>query len=133
MDQKGAESHIFCFQGFGTVASPYNTNPRACGGPQNSLTLWGDEGSGSEILADYGNGWSFMLFLFDRYGIDFISALHRDGNAQGLAGVQDQLDAFAPGTDVYDVVHDYQSMNLLDRALPSGGARASSTAGRCVT
>ncbi len=120
--QKGAESHIYCFQGFGTVASPFNPNPRDCGGPQNSLTLWGDEGSGNEILADYGNGWSFMLFLFDRYGIDFMSALHRDGGAQGLDGVQDQLDAFAPGTDVYDVVHDYQTMNLVDQALqPSKG------------
>ena len=44
-----------------------------------------------------------MLFLYDRYGIDFMSALHRDGNEQGLDGVQDQLDGFAPGTDVYDV------------------------------
>jgi hypothetical protein len=126
VSQKGAESHIYCFQGFGTVETPFNPNPRACGGPQNSLTLWGDEGSGSEILADYGNAWSFMLFLYDRYGIDFMSALHRDGDAQGLAGVQDQLDVFANGTDVYDVVHDFQTMNLLDRALqgktPSGAS-----------
>jgi len=55
-----------------------------------------------------------MLFLFDRYGLDFMSGLHRDGAAQGLAGVQAQLDAFAPGTDVYDVVHDFQVMNLVD-------------------
>ena len=60
-----------------------------------------------------------MLFLFDRYGIDFMSALHRDGDAQGLAGVQDQLDAFATGTDVYDVVHDFQTMNLVDRCARS--------------
>ena len=52
---KGAESHIYCFQGFGTVQTPYNPNPRDCGGPENSLTLWGDQGSGNEILADYGN------------------------------------------------------------------------------
>jgi hypothetical protein len=119
--EKGAESHIYCFQGFGTVQTAFNPNPRDCGGPENSLTLWGDEGSGNEILADYGNSWSFMLFLYDRYGIDFMSALHRDGNAQGLDGVQDQLDAFAPGTDVYDVVHDFQTMNLVDRALQPGG------------
>ncbi|MEP6761102.1 MAG: peptidase M6 immune inhibitor A [Sporichthyaceae bacterium] len=121
VSEKGAESHIYCFQGFGTVASPFNPNPRDCGGPQNSLTLWGDEGSGNEILADYGNSWSFMLFLFDRYGIGFMSALHRDGDAQGLASVQAQLDAFAPGTKLYDVVHDFQTMNLLDRALQPGG------------
>jgi hypothetical protein len=121
VEQKGAEGHLFCFQGFGTVQTPYNNNPRACGGPQNSLTLWGDEGSGSEILADYGNAWSFQLFLFDRYGQAFTSALHRDGEHQGLAGVQAQLDRFAPGTKVFDVVHDYQTMNLVDRYLGNGG------------
>jgi len=133
VDQKGAESHIYCFQGFGTVQTDFNPNPRDCGGPENSLTLWGDEGNGNEILADYGNAWSFMLFLYDRYGIDFMSALHRDGNAQGLAGVQDQLDAFAPGTDVYDVVHDFQTMNLVDRALQPGGKLNGYSANKVTT
>ena len=67
--QAGPQSHLYCFNGFGTVTTPYNTNPRDCGGPENSLTLWGDEGSGNEILADYGNAWSFMLYLYDHYGI----------------------------------------------------------------
>lgn len=126
VDQPGADSHIYCFQGFGTVQTPYNTNPRACGGPQNSLTLWGDEGSGNEILADYGNAWSFQLFLFDRYGLKFISALHRDGADQGLAGVQKQLDRFAGGVKVDRVIHDYQTMNLVDRYV-GGRTHASST------
>ena len=39
-----AESHIFCFQGYGSVPGPANPNPIACGGPENSLTLWNDEG-----------------------------------------------------------------------------------------
>jgi Immune inhibitor A peptidase M6 len=121
VDEKGAESHIYCFQGFGTVQTAYNTNPRACGGPQNSLTLWGDEGAGNEILADYGNAWSFQLFLFDRYGQAFTSALHRDGAHQGLEGVQAQLDAYAPGTQVADVLHDFQTMNLVDRSVDEGG------------
>jgi hypothetical protein len=119
--EKGAESHIYCFQGFGGVQTAYNTNPRDCGGPQNSLTLWGDEGSGNEILADYGNAWSFQLFLYDRYGQAFTSALHRDGAHQGLEGVQAQLDAYAPGTNVYDVLHDFQTMNLVDRFVDDGG------------
>ncbi len=120
MQEKGAESHIYCFQGFGTVKTAYNPNPRDCGGPQNSLTLWGDEGDGNEILADYGNAWSFQLFLFDRYGQAFISALHRDGAHQGLDGVQAQLDRFAKGTKVVDVLHDFQTMNLVDRYLGDG-------------
>ena len=123
IDQKGQESHITCFEGFGTVQTPYNANPRDCGGPQNSLTLWGDEGAGNEILADYGNAWSFQLFLFDRYGQAFTSALHRDAGGQGLQGVQDQLDRFARGTKVADVVHDYQTMNLVDRYLDSRRAK----------
>ena len=115
--QTGAQSGIFCFNGFGTVKGPANPNPTPCGGPENSLTSWGDEGPGSEILADYGNAWSFMLFLYDRYGLAFMSALHRDGAHQGLAGVQAQLDHYASGTKVADVVHDYQLMTVVDRAV----------------
>ena len=43
VDQRGADSHIYCYQGFGTVQTAYNPNPRDCGGPENSLTLWGDQ------------------------------------------------------------------------------------------
>ncbi len=70
--QSGTQNHIYCFQGFGTVQTPFNQNPRDCGGPENSLTLWGDQFTGNSILADYGNAWSFMLFLKDRYGVAFI-------------------------------------------------------------
>jgi hypothetical protein len=121
--QSGAQGHIYCFQGFGTVKGAGNPNPNACGGPQNSLTVWEDEGSGSEVLADYGNAWSFLLFLYDRYGTDIISGLHRDPAAQGLAAVQAQLDKLAPGTKVADVLHDYQLMNLLDRHFDVAGGR----------
>jgi hypothetical protein len=115
--QRGADSHIYCFQGWGPVKTPANSNPRNCGGPENSLTLWGDRGDGSEILADYGNAYSFQQFLFDRYGLEFISALHRDGENQGLDAVQAQLDQFAPGTDVFQLLHDFQVMNLVDRTV----------------
>ncbi len=133
VSQKGAESHLYCFQGFGTVQTPYNPNPRDCGGPQNSLTLWGDEGSGNEILADYGNAWSFQLFLFDRYGQAFISGLHRDGDHQGLAGVQEQLNRFTKGIKVSDVVHDFQTMNLVDRYVDNAKAKVSGRPRSAVT
>ena len=121
--QRGTESSVACFQGFGLTKTRYNPNPRECGGPENSLTLWGDQGNGSEILADYGNAWSFQLFLFDRYGERFLSALHRDAKHQGLVAVQAQLNRFAPGVRVSDVLHDFQTMNLLDRNIggPTGG------------
>ncbi len=111
--QSNSQSHIYCYQGFGTVLTPYNPNPRACGGPENSLTLWGDQGDG-EILADYGEAWSFMLFLKDRYGLGFMSTLHRDGAHQGLVGLQRALDGYAAGTDAYTVLHDFQVSTLVD-------------------
>ncbi|MER7499315.1 choice-of-anchor J domain-containing protein [Nonomuraea pusilla] len=114
--EKGADSHIYCFQGFGTVQAPYNPNPRDCGGPENSLTLWGEGSSGSAVLADYGNAYSLMLFLLDRYGPDFLSKLHRDGDHQGLAGLKAALEG-AGVTDMYKVLHDYQTMVLVDKVV----------------
>jgi hypothetical protein len=117
IDEKGADSHIYCFQGFGTVQTPFNPNPRDCGGPENSLNLWGeDQGNANAVLADYGNAYSFMLFLYDRYGTDVISRLHRDGDLQGLASTEAAVKAEG-AKDLYSVIHDYQSMNLLDRIL----------------
>ena len=130
VNDRGVENHIICFNGFGTVTTTYNPNPRNCGGPENSLTLWGDEGTGSEILADYGNAWSFQLYLYDHYGQSFISALHRDGAHQGLAGVQAQLDVYAKGTKVADVVHNYQVMNLVDRFVDGKGGKVVSGASK---
>ena len=91
VDQPGADSHIYCFQGFGTVQTPYNPNPRDCGGAQNSLTLWGEDPNPAAVLADYGNAYSMMLYLYDRFGTDFMSALHRDGEFQGIASLAHEL------------------------------------------
>ncbi|MEP7114450.1 MAG: choice-of-anchor J domain-containing protein [Ilumatobacteraceae bacterium] len=113
---RGADSHIYCFQGFGIVQTPFNPNPRDCGGPENSLNLWGEDNNPNAVLADYGNAYSFMLFLFDRYGTDIISRLHNDGGLQGLASLKAAL-AAEGATDMYRVIHDYQSMVLLDKIL----------------
>ncbi|MFF0722772.1 choice-of-anchor J domain-containing protein [Micromonospora sp. NPDC003816] len=116
VDQPGADSHIYCFQGFGTVQTAYNTNPRDCGGPENSLNLWDEGGNPNAVLADYGNAYSLMLFLYDRYGLDFISRLHRDGESQGLASIKAALAAEGVN-DLHGVIHDYQTMNLVDRIV----------------
>ena len=68
------------------------------------------------MLADYGNAYSFMLFLFDRYGTDFMSRLHRDGDLQGLASLDAALDAEGV-TDLYQVLHDFQTMTLVDKIV----------------
>ena len=116
----GADSHIYCFQGFGIVQTPFNTNPRDCGGPENSLNLWGEGSNPNAVLADYGNAYSLMLFLFDRYGTDFMSRLHQDGDLQGLASLDAALEAEGV-TDLYRVLHDFQTMTLVDKIV--GGPR----------
>jgi hypothetical protein len=104
----GTDSRVTCFQGFGTA------RPRGCGGPENSLNLW-DEGADG-LPADYGNADSLMLFLYDRYGTAFVSALHRDGELHGLAALQAALKERGV-KDVYQVLHDFQTMTLVDRAI----------------
>src|SRR3954447_9668196 len=114
VDQPGNDSHINCFQGWGTVQTPYNPNPRDCGGAQNSLTLWGEDPNPAAVLADYGNAYSMMLYLYDRFGTDFMSALHRDGKFQGIASLAHELQG--EGIDnPYKLIHQFQSMVLLDK------------------
>jgi hypothetical protein len=113
---KGADSHLYCFQGFGTVQTPYNPNPRDCGGAQNSLTLWGEDPNPNATLADYGNAYSMMLYLYDRFGTEFMSALHRDGEHQGIASLAAEL-ADEGINDPYKVIHQFQSMVLLDKIV----------------
>lgn len=96
-----ANRDLLCFQGFGG----------SCGGPEGSLTLW-NEGE----RADRGHAYSFMLFLADRYGTDVIRDLHRDGGAQGLASLRAALQT-AGVSNVYGVIHDFQSMVLLDEII----------------
>ncbi|MGN6598784.1 MAG: peptidase M6, partial [Actinomycetes bacterium] len=110
-DQKGADGHLACFQGY--------LDPKF-GGPENSLTRWSDQG-GPEILCDYGAAYSFMEYLHGHFGGDaFMSALHRDPG-HGLVGLQDVLDRFVPGTNALDVVHDWQAAMALDAQLEAGG------------
>ncbi|MGQ0466608.1 MAG: hypothetical protein ACT4QG_14950 [Sporichthyaceae bacterium] len=123
VSRRGAESHLYCFQGHGLTKGPGNPNPIPCGGPQNSLTVWEDEGGNSDVLADYGNAWSFLLYLQGRFGPSIITTLHNDGVRRGLDSVQAALDELAPGTLVMDVLRDYQLMNLLDNLASARGSK----------
>ncbi|GAA0578269.1 hypothetical protein GCM10010172_73880 [Paractinoplanes ferrugineus] len=119
VDDWGNDNHIVCYQGFGLVKTKYNANPRLCGGPQNSLNLW-DEGAPTEVLADYGIAYSFLIYLADRFGLSTITELHRDGTHRGLAGVQAVLPA---GTQLADVLHDFQTMTLVDKFVGEPGGK----------
>ncbi|MDQ3891089.1 MAG: immune inhibitor A [Actinomycetota bacterium] len=118
--QLGFDSHIQCFLGWLGVATPFNPIP-AEGGPENSLTVWGDQvpDHPSEILCDYGAAYSFMEFLHGRYGDDFMTALHR-GDANGFAGLQEALDAFGIRTTAQQVVHQWAAAVAVDGVIDRG-------------
>jgi hypothetical protein len=119
--QPDADSQIGCFEGYLTPFDVF-------GGPENSLTAWGDQPA-SEILCDYGAAYSFMSMLDGRYGDSFMSALHRDpGN--GLQGLQHVLDQFNVGKTALQVVHEWAAMMALDNQAGSsltGGSTADYT------
>jgi hypothetical protein len=117
--QIGFDSHTQCFLGWLGVQTPANPNPRA-GGPENSLTRWGDQGDG-EILCDYGAAYTMMEFLAGRYGTDFMSALHR-GDANGLGGLQEALTALnvKKKTTPQSILHDWSLMVALDGLIDDG-------------
>lgn len=119
IDQLGFDSHVQCFLGWLGVQTPFNPNPRASG-PENSLTLWEDQGD-DEILCDYGAAYTIMELLHGRYGDDFMSALHR-GDENGLVGLQAALDLEQGKTDARDVLHDWQLMVAVDKLLDGGAS-----------
>jgi hypothetical protein len=115
------DSHVQCFLGYLSQQTDANPIPRADSGPENSLTLWGDQGP-EEILCDYGAAYTMVEFLAGRYGPEFLGDLHRE-DANGFEGLQLLLDAYDPGTNALDVVHDWAAMVALDSELDSNGGR----------
>ena len=107
---RGADSHIYCFQGFGTVQTPFNPNPRDCGGPENSLNLWGEGATRTRSWPTTATRTRSCCTSSDRYGTDIISRLHNDGELQGLPSLEAALKAEAR-PDLYEVIHDFQSMD----------------------
>ncbi|WP_337062537.1 hypothetical protein [Kineococcus sp. G2] len=106
-----ADSYLATFLGF-------NDQP-AYGGPEQSLTLWGDQGA-PEILADYGSAYAFMLYLHGRFGGDeFMTALHNQPEG-GLAGLDAVLRERGYDVRSQDVLHDFLAAMAVDAALDAG-------------
>jgi hypothetical protein len=114
---RGFDNHLICYQGFGIVKAAYNPNPRDCGGPANSLNLW-SEGEPDEVLADYGITYQLMLYLHDRFGGELLTRLHLDKENHGLEAV---AAALPEGEDLYDILHDFQVMTLVDKVAGEPG------------
>lgn len=127
--QRGFDSHINCFQGNNIIPTPENPNPRA-GGPENSLTRWGDQDFDHEveILCDYGAAFSYYLWIADKYGADAITRLHHDAANQGFDSIQALLDDDDPGTTVRQTVNNWLITMALDGVLDDGAPLTSAAA-----
>lgn len=123
----GFSGSVQCFLGNAWNVTPANPNPTN-GGPENSLTLWGDKDG--QIVCDYGAAETFVHFLAGRFGVPFVTALHRDPDP-GLASVRKL--AAAAGADVMDLIHDWAAMIALDGVLDRGATLAGGQAARYRT
>jgi hypothetical protein len=124
----GFSGSVQCFLGHAWNVTPANPNPTN-GGPENSLTLWGDKGD-SQIVCDYGAAETFVHYLAGRFGVEFVTALHRDPD-QGLASVRKLVTG--AGADVMDVIHDWAAMIALDGVLDRGYTLSGGQAARYRT
>ncbi len=120
IDTLGYDSHVQCFLGWLGVQTDVNPIPRD-GGPENSLTLWGDQNDFEwEILCDYGAAYTIMELFHDRFGDSFMSDLHNDAEHQGL----DSLDALLPehgsDLDARGIVNQWAAAVALDGVLDDG-------------
>ena len=84
--------------------------------PDNSLTEWGDQGD-INILADYGAGLLWAVYLVDHYGGPaFLSHFVRAG-IPGIAGVDAALAYYGYTETFDDVYHDWRIANLIHSNL----------------
>ena len=119
IDQIGFDSHVQCFLGWLNTLTPANPLPRN-GGPENSLTLWGDQTDyEAEVLCDYGAAFSFMEYLHDQFGSQFMKDLHLEP-LNGLAGLQAVLDAHTAGVTAMQVIERWATMVAIDQSLDDG-------------
>jgi hypothetical protein len=124
----GFSSSVQCLLGNSITQTNANPNP-VPGGPENSLTLWGDHGD-SQILCDYGAAETFMHFLAGRHGVGLITALHRDRD-NGLVSLRKL--ARGVGSDAAELVRDWAAMLALDGILDRGARLSGGSAGRYRT
>ena len=117
--QTGFDGAVQCFLGNAGIQTEANPIPFE-GGPENSLTLWGDQNDDpSEILCDYGAASTIMMMLNTRYGTEFLSDLHSE-DANGFEGLQAVLDAHGVEATASDIVHDWLVTVALDSLLEDG-------------
>lgn len=80
--------------------------------PENSLVAWGDQG-GPEIVADYGMVFLYHMYLYEKFGQEFIQTeFHNPDN--GISSINSTLDTLNEQTDFGEIYHDFAAAVLID-------------------
>jgi hypothetical protein len=121
VDEKGNDSHTQSFLGWLSVAHPeWNPIPRASG-PENGLTVWGDQGD-DEILSDYGFAFYFMnLVASQGYGQSFFNAWQHNA-ANGIDGLDAALTAASASDTFNSLFRDVIVSALVDGYIDNGAS-----------
>lgn len=85
--------------------------------PNHALDRWSYTGGTS---AYYGGGYLVTVYLYDRFGIEFIQQLTSNGH-DGLAGIQSTLELTGQDVSVDDVIRDWWLANYLDNPYVGDG------------
>ena len=79
--------------------------------PNHPLNLWTYNGGGQ--AAYYGAGYLMNVYLYDRFGIEFIQALTQNEH-DGLAGIQNTLEITGQEISLDEVIRDWWIANYVD-------------------
>ncbi|WP_434400039.1 immune inhibitor A [Planococcus sp. 11815] len=85
--------------------------------PENSLVNWDEHGTaatGPETIADYGQVYLFTLYMYDKFGQEFIRELATDGATQGMASVDKVLEDYGTNKTFTELYQDFMTALTLD-------------------
>jgi hypothetical protein len=85
--------------------------------PDHDLNGWSDS---REIGSYYGAGYLFMVYLYERFGLDFIRLIARS-DYDGLASIEEALRASGQDVSLNDVFADWIVANYLDDPYAGNG------------
>lgn len=90
--------------------------------PENSLVNWDEHGTaatGPETIADYGQVYLFTLYMYDKFGQEFIRELATDGDTQGMASVNKVLQDYGTNKTFTEVYQNFMTALTLDNSKVS--------------
>ena len=127
VNQKGHDSHTNAFLGWEAVTdASWNPLPYQSG-PENGLTIWGDQGD-DEILADYGFAYYFMNLVHSQgFGKEFFHAWHHNP-ANGIDGLNATLASSGSSKTYASLFQDVATSALVDGYVDNGATVSGATA-----